>query len=63
MKPYTPTTDLPPTDPPNALFTYPQVFPTGIFHVRSDGRASEWHPPRGKPIAKVTVVYNRIVVV
>uniref|UniRef100_A0A7S0PY64 DNA damage-binding protein 1 n=1 Tax=Coccolithus braarudii TaxID=221442 RepID=A0A7S0PY64_9EUKA len=31
-----------------------QVYPNGVFHIRADGRVSEWKAPRGKPIVKAT---------
>jgi len=39
-----------------------QVYPAGIYHVRADGRASEWRPPRGKPIVQASANNRQVAV-
>ena len=38
-----------------------QVHPTGIRHVRADGRATEWKPPKGKPILHAAANNRQVV--
>ena len=39
-----------------------QVYPSGIRHIRTDGRVNEWRPPKGKPITHATANAAQVVI-
>jgi len=39
-----------------------QVYPNGIYHVRADGRASEWKTPRGRPVVKAAANARQVAI-
>jgi len=39
-----------------------QVYPNGVFHIRADGRASEWKAPRGRPVVKASANARQLAV-
>lgn len=39
-----------------------QVHPSGIRHVRADGRTTEWKPPKGKPVMHACANSRQVVI-
>ena len=39
-----------------------QVYPSGIRHVRADGRVNEWKPPKGKPVVNAATNNRQVVI-